>query len=107
MDITLFTVPLYKVKAHNYVVSDEVLTNGDALKWARTADQITFYWFPAFKEVVVANLTFVSADTTGNATSNAISPPSYGYFNFFGNKAKELAYTLTSSECAAASALGK
>lgn len=107
VDITLYTVPLYKVLAHNYVVSDDILTNGTALDWARTSDQITFYWFPAFKEVVVANLTFVSADTPGEARSNAISPASYGYFNSIGTRAKETAYDLSTSECAAASGLGK
>lgn len=107
VDITFFTVPLYKVLAHNYVVSDDVLTNGVALNWAKESDQITFYWFPSFKEVVVANLTFVPANTPGSAISNAISPPTYGYFNFIATKAKETAYDLTSSECAAASGLGK
>lgn len=106
MDVTLFTVPLYKVLAHNYIVDDEVLTNGVASNWAKNSDQLNFYWFPAFNEVVVANLTFVPVDTPGEALSNAIAPPSYGYFNLILNKAKEIAYDLTSNECAAASALG-
>ncbi len=92
--------------AHNYVVSDEVLTNGVALNWAKTADQITFYWFPAFKHVVVANLTFVSADTDGNAFTNAISPRAYGYFNFIAKKAKEIAYGLATTDCTLSSSLG-
>lgn len=103
----MFTVPLYKVLAHNYIEDDEVLTNGVAMQWAKTADQLNFYWFPAFNEVVVANLTFVPADTPGESRSNAIAPPSYGYFNLITNKAKEIAYDLTSSECSAESALGK
>lgn len=106
MDVTLYTVPLYKVLAHNYVVPDDVLTNGVALNWAKTTDQINFFWFPAFKEVVVANLTFVPVEENGNAFSNAIAPTTYGLFNFVVNKAKEIAYDLSSSECAAASALG-
>lgn len=106
MEITLFTVPSYKVRAHNYIVPDDVLTNGTAWSWANTTDQITFYWFPAFKEVVVANLTFLPADTPGNAWTNAIVPPTYGYFNVIGSNAKEIAYDLTSNECAAASTLG-
>lgn len=107
VDITLYTVPLYKVLAHNYVASDEILINGDAVNWAKTADQITFYWFPAFGQVVVANLTFVPVETAGNAFSNAISPPSYGYFNYIAKKTKETAYDLTSSDCSLASSLGK
>ncbi|XP_037029702.1 L-gulonolactone oxidase 5-like isoform X2 [Bradysia coprophila] len=106
VDVTLKTVPLYKVLATNYIVSDEILTNGKALEWAKTTDQITFYWFPAFKEVVVANLTFVSVDETGNAYTNAISPPTYGYFNLGGTKAKEIAFDLSTSECALASGVG-
>lgn len=104
--MTLYTVPLYKVLGHNYVVSDTVLTNGEALNWAKTTDQITFYWFPLFKEVVVVNLTFVAFDTTGDAFTSIV-PPSYGYFNFVVKKAAEVAFTLTSSKCEAASSLGK
>lgn len=107
MDITLTTVPLYKVLAHNYVVPDDILTNGVALNWVETSDQITFYWFPAFSIVVVANLTFVRVDTTGNALSNAISPPTYGSFNFIFARAKEVVDKLSTSDCTAASSLGK
>ncbi|KAG4080041.1 hypothetical protein HA402_006353 [Bradysia odoriphaga] len=106
VDVTLKTVPLYKVLATNYIVSDEILSNGIALDWAKTTDQITFYWFPAFKEVVVANLTFVDVNEPGNVYTNAISPPTYGYFNLGGNKAKEIAFDLCTSECALASGLG-
>lgn len=107
VDVTLYTVPLYKVRAYNYVVSDDVLINGEALNWARTSDQITFYWFPSFKQVVVANLTFVPSDTPGNAFSNAIAPPSFGFFNFNANRAKEIIYGLATSDCAVASSFGK
>ncbi|KAJ6635180.1 L-gulonolactone oxidase 2 [Pseudolycoriella hygida] len=106
VDITFVTVPLYKVLAHNYAVPDDVLTNGVALNWAKTTDHINFYWFPSFKEVIVANLTFVPVGTPGEAFTNAISPTSYGYFNTIGTKVKEIAYDLTSSDCALASALG-
>lgn len=107
MDITFYTVPLYKIHAHNYVTSDEVLTNGDVLKWAKTADQITIHWFPSFNEVVVANLTFVPETTPGRAWTHAIVPSSYDNFNLIATIAKEIAMDLTSSECAAASTLGK
>lgn len=106
MDVTLDTVPLYKVLAHNYVTSDDVLTNGVASNWAETADQITIHWFPAFNEVVVANLTFISANTCGTAWTNAIVPSSYDNFNLIGTLTKEIAMGLTASECAAASTLG-
>ncbi|XP_037051389.1 L-gulonolactone oxidase-like [Bradysia coprophila] len=106
VEITLYTVPLYKVLAHNYVVSDEILTDGTALNWARNSDQITFYWFPAFQQVVVANLTFVSASSPGEAYTNAVAPRTYGYFNYIATKSKEFAYDLTSSQCTLASTLG-
>lgn len=106
VDITLYTVPLYKVLAHNYVVSDTILTDGVALNLAKTSDQIIFCWYPTFKEVVVINFTYVPVNTTGNAIT-AIVPPTYGYFNFVLSKAKEIAFDLTSSECALASSLGK
>lgn len=106
VDVTLYTVPLYKILAHNYVVPDDILTNGVAVNWAKTSDQIMFYWFPSIREVVVANLSFVPVSTPGNAYTSIV-PPTYGYFNFVFNKAKEIAYGLTSSECTAASKLGK
>lgn len=106
MDITFYTVPLYKVRAYNYIESDEVLTNGVALNWAKTTDQITIHWFPSFHEVVVANLTFVPVHTPGIAWSNAIVPSTYDNFNLISTIAKEVSMGLASSECAAASTLG-
>lgn len=44
VDITLYTVPVYKTMAHNYIVPDEALTNGVGVNWAKTTDQIAFYW---------------------------------------------------------------
>ncbi len=106
VDITVDTVPLYKVRARNYVTSDDILTNGEAVKWAKSTDQITFHWFPAFNEVIVANLTFVSVDNYGTARTNAIVPSTYDSFNLLATTVKEIAMGLTSSECAAASTLG-
>ncbi|XP_037041555.1 L-gulono-1,4-lactone dehydrogenase-like isoform X3 [Bradysia coprophila] len=106
VDVTLYTVPLYKVHAHNYVTSDVVLTNGMAVKWAQSTDQITIYWFPEFNDVVVANLTFIPVESRGNARSNAIVPSTYDNFNLIGTRLGETAADLTSNECAAASTLG-
>lgn len=53
--ITLLTQPLYKVIAHNYVTSEDVLTDGTAIQWARDADQMSIYWFPSAREVIIAN----------------------------------------------------
>lgn len=106
IDITLYTVPLYKTLAHNYAVPDDVLTNGVAKHWAKTTDQISFYWFPAFREVVVANWTIVDAQTEGNAWTNDHVPPTYGNFNVLTSILKEIAFGLTSSTCALANSLG-
>ncbi|XP_037042731.1 probable L-gulonolactone oxidase 6 [Bradysia coprophila] len=105
VDVTMYTVPLYKVLAHNYVMPDTILTDGTAQNWAQTSDQITYYWFPACNEVVVVNLTFVPVDTPGTAISYLV-PSSYGFFNLIIARAKEMLYDLTVSECAAASTLG-
>ncbi|KAJ6637361.1 L-gulonolactone oxidase [Pseudolycoriella hygida] len=67
VDLTFRTVPLYKVRSEVYVESDEVLENGEAINWARTSDQLTFYWFPSIDEVAVSNMSFVAAETVGNA----------------------------------------
>jgi len=97
---------LYKTLAHNYVVPDDVLTNGVAKHWARTTDQISLYWFPAFKEVVVANWTIVDESTPGNAWTNDHVPPTYQNFNILTGILKEILFDLTSSTCALANSLG-
>lgn len=104
MDVTLFTVPLYKVLAQNYVVSDDVLTNGQALEWLAT-DQIMYYWFPTFKQVIVSNLTFVSINTPGNAWTNIV-PPTSDAFNIGATTTTSTAYNLISTTVASAATLG-
>lgn len=105
-DITLYTVPLYKTVAHNYAVPDDVLTNGVAKYWAQTTDQISFYWFPAFQEVVVANWTIVDVETPGDAYTNDHVPPTYDNFNVLTHYLKEIVFDLTASTCALANTLG-
>ncbi|KAJ6643890.1 L-gulonolactone oxidase 5 [Pseudolycoriella hygida] len=106
VDVTLYTVPLYKTRAHNYVVPDEALTNGVGINWAKSTDQIAFYWFPSFHEVVVANWTIVDVNTPGNARTNDHVPSSYASFNALSAVGKEIIFGLTSSTCAVANALG-
>lgn len=105
VNITLDTVPLYKVHAHSYVTSDDILTNGVATHWAEITDSMMYFWFPAFNEVVVGNLTFVSAAYPGTA-KNKLAYPTSDAYNLIATTAKNAAMTLTSSECAAASTLG-
>lgn len=99
MNVTLFTVPLYKVRAHNYVTKDDVLTNGMVQEWAKTMDQVTLNWFPAFKEVVVANYNMVDVKTPGEAWASHPVPSTYASFNCLINPAKEKAFELTSNPC--------
>lgn len=105
LEVTLNTVPLYKVLAYNYISPENVLTNGVASNWAKTSDQIMLYWFPMFKEVVVANLTFVPANTPGNAASSVVGSTSDAGSALI-TAIKETADNLATSECAASSALG-
>lgn len=106
VDVTLYTVPLYKTRAYNYVVSDEALTNGSALEWARTTDQISLYWFPAFNELVVSNWTIVDVNTSGNAFTYDHTTPTYDSLMLIAAKARETAFDLTATACSLASTTG-
>lgn len=106
VEVTLKTVELYKTRAHNYAVSDDILTNGQAVDIAKATDQVSLYWFPEFKEVVVANWTIVKADTPGTDYTNDHTPSSYSNFALVTSLAKEIAFGLTESTCASANTLG-
>lgn len=100
------TVELYKTHAHNYVVCDDILTNGQAVHIAKSTDQVALYWFPAFKEVVVANWTIVDVNTPGTDYTNDHTPSVYNNFALVTSLAKEIALSLTESTCAVANTLG-
>lgn len=106
VDVTLRTVKLYKVRVHNYKVNDNVLCNGEAIKWAKETDELLLYWYPQSEEVVVSNKTIVSADTPGNARSNDNLSTIYANFARIFAKAKEIAFSLTSNTCAKANVVG-
>lgn len=101
------TVEVYKTRAHNYAVPDDILTNGQAEAMAKATDQISLYWFPEFKEVVVANWTIVKAETPGTDYTNDHTPSSYDNFALVSSLTKEIAFSLTESTCAVANTLGK
>lgn len=103
MTVTLHTVPLYKVKSELFVASDDVLANGEAINWAKTSDQLTFYWFPSINEVVVSNFSFVPAETEGNAK---IFMSTSFESNVLNTIYKESAFNLSTSDCTSASTLG-
>lgn len=101
------TVELYKTHAHNYAVSDDILIDGRAVDMAKNTDQISMYWFPEFKEVVVANWTIVKVETPGTDYTNDHTPSVYNNFAIVSALAKEIAFGLTESKCAVANTLGK
>ncbi|KAJ6645515.1 L-gulonolactone oxidase [Pseudolycoriella hygida] len=103
VDLTLETVPLYKVKSHVYVASDAVLQNGEAINWAKASDQLTLFWFPSINEVVVSNLSFVAPETVGN---HKLFMSTTFRSNVLDTIYKESAYNLSSNDCTAASTLG-
>lgn len=94
------------MQAFNYAISDNILTSGAALNMAKNADQLTLYWFPEFKEVVVANWTVVDKVTSGNDYTNDHVPSMYSNFAPIASLAKEIAFSLTESKCSAANTLG-
>lgn len=106
MEVTLNTVELYKTKAFNRIVSDKILTNGQVVQMAQNTDQMSLYWFPEFKEVVVAEWTIVDKNTTGNDYTSDHVPSTYSNFAMISSLAKEIAFSLTESKCAAANTIG-
>lgn len=107
LSVTFYTVPLYKTLAHNRIVSEDILLNGEAIKMARNADQMALYWFPEFKEVIIANWTIVDESTEGNAFTYDHVPSIYRETALVAATAFESAFSLTSSTCTLASSIGK
>jgi len=81
LSVTLRTEPMYKVRANNYVVSDETLLDGSFVDMVTSTDQISLYWFPSVHQVVVANWTIVGIETEGEAWTNDHVPSTYTTFN--------------------------
>lgn len=106
VSVTFYTVPLYKTLATNHITSEEILLNGEAIKMVRSTDQISLYWFPEFKEVVVANWTIVPASTKGDAFTYDHVPSIYRETAAALVTALEAAFSLTASACALASTIG-
>lgn len=107
MKVTLKTIPLYKTLAHNYIVSDEILTNGTVIQMARETDQMTLYWFPAVNEVVVGNWTRVGVNTPGEAFTFDHVPPTYADTAAASAAFSDATFNLTSSTCPLANSVGK
>lgn len=106
LKVTVYTVPLYKTLASNFLMSDDILTNGKAIEMVQSADQMALYWFPEFNNVVVADWTIVDVNTPGNAFTYDHVPSVYANFAVIVAVLKEAAFSLTSSTCALASSVG-
>lgn len=106
MEVTLNTVELFKTRAFNRAVHDDILTNGEVVKMAQKCDYMTLYWFPAFHEVVVSEWTLESKETPGTSYTNDHVPSLYSNFALIASLAKEVAFSLTESKCAVANTLG-
>jgi FAD/FMN-containing dehydrogenase len=89
------TIPLFKFRAHNYVVNEDILDER-AMQIARVTDQVIFHWFPSFKKVLLANWTRMDMNEVGNAHTNSLIPPTTASFNFFGKRILEGAQALNS-----------
>lgn len=73
VDVTLKTVPLFKMVVRNYVEGENILFDGQAIKMAEEHDWFEMWWFPSTKNVVVSKGNYTSdLETVGNATTNLI-----------------------------------
>jgi L-gulonolactone oxidase len=106
VDITLDTHPLYKVRAHNYEVSESVLSDGSINRWLEEVDQLALYWFPTTGRVVVANWTIVPVETPGEAWTNDHVPPSSVMYNLLTAPTADFIQGLTTSICSSMAAMG-
>jgi hypothetical protein len=73
LDVTLQTVPLFKMTVKNYVESESILLDGTALQWATEYDWYEMWWFPSTKTVVVSKGNYTAdLNAPGNASTNLI-----------------------------------
>lgn len=76
VDVTLKSVPLFKMTVYNYPESESVLFDGSALEAARVHDWYQLWWFPAWRSVVISKANYstpeASEEMEGNAVTNLI-----------------------------------
>jgi len=73
LEVTLKTVPLFKMTVTNTVESETILLDGTALNWTQQHDLFEMWWFPSAKSVVVSKgLYTIDLTVPGNASSNLI-----------------------------------
>jgi hypothetical protein len=106
VDVTFKTAPMYKTRAINYVVDDTALTDGRVEEWARKTDQISIYWFPFLRELIIANWTIVPKDAVGKAWTYDHVPSTYEDSSLLLSIAMEKIFQLTESPCRLVSSTG-
>lgn len=73
IDVTLKTVPLFKMTVHNNIEAEAILLDGRAIQWAQDHDWFEMWWFPSDENVVVSRGNYTSdLSIPGNASTNFI-----------------------------------
>ncbi|CAL8073253.1 unnamed protein product [Orchesella dallaii] len=73
VNVTLRTVPLFKMVVYNYPESESILFDGTSLESARSHDWYQLWWFPNSKSVIVSKGNYTDdLELSGNAVTNLI-----------------------------------
>lgn len=72
VDVTLTTVPLFKMTIRNTLHPETILTDGTALIWAQSRDWFEMWWFPSSSSVVVSVGDYVDVSTPGEHYTNML-----------------------------------
>ncbi|OXA63154.1 L-gulonolactone oxidase 2 [Folsomia candida] len=95
IDVTLQTVPLFKMTVHNRIHADHILTDGrTALRWAAQHDLFQIWWFPSQGDVVVSKgIYHDGTNELGNDTTNFIPDTDFITRNLVGTSFETLQET--------------
>lgn len=78
MDVTVRTVPLFKMSVRNSVENEAILLDGRAIQWANEHDWFEMWYFPSSRSVIVSKGNYTTEVETGNATTNLIPDQTSG-----------------------------
>ncbi|CAL8146499.1 unnamed protein product [Orchesella dallaii] len=84
-DVTIRTVPQYKVYTKNIAIEDfSLMENSEKIvKEVKNSDFFQFFWFPTAEQVVLSKSKVVSVNTSGNCETHFIPEVSRGEASFF------------------------
>lgn len=71
-EVTLITIPQYKLHIQNTQLSDDVLWNGKIFESMVSTDWFQFWWFPSAKKVVLSEGIRVPLQASGNCQTHFI-----------------------------------